>query len=183
MKTNHLITLALGLLLAAPALAQVPTKADGKYLQNLDANGCAAQGYDCVALYTIPDQLVKGKPEFQSMYQGAKFWFDSAANKATFDASPDKYAPLFGGFCAIAVAEGNLRPVQIWTHRVTPDGHLTLNHNGKALKIWEGRLNHNYKKAQGNWPTVSQKPVQYDILHGDETQESLSKTSFDGPKQ
>jgi YHS domain-containing protein len=181
MKANHLITLALGLLLAAPALAQVPTKADGKYLQNLDANGCGFQGYDPVAAFTMPDQTIKGKPEFVSAFEGAKYWFSTAENKATFDANPAKYAPLYGGFCAIAVAEGNLRPTQAWTHRITPDGHLTLNHNAKALKIWEGRLKHNYKEAQKNWPTVSQKPAQYDILHNNETQESLSKTSFDGP--
>ena len=181
MTTKHIALLVLTLLLAAPAFAQLPVKKDGKYLQNLDANGCAAQGYDCVALVTIPDKLVKGTVDYQSDYQGAKFWFASADNKATFDANPDKYAPLYGGFCAIAVSEGNLRPVQIWTHRVTPDGHLTLNHNGKALKIWEGRMKHDYKKAQENWPIVSQKPAQSDILHGDETQETRPKTSLPGP--
>ncbi len=183
MTTRHIALFALTLLLAAPAFAQFPVKKDGKYLQNLDANGCAAQGYDCVALVTIPDKVMKGTADFQSDYQGAKFWFASAENKATFDANPDKYAPLYGGFCAIAVAEGNLRPVQVWTHRVTPDGHLTLNHNAKALKLWEGHLDRNYKQAQKKWPTVSQKDAKYDILHGDETQESLSKTSFNGPPQ
>ncbi|CCH53685.1 YHS domain protein [Fibrisoma limi BUZ 3] len=183
MKTT-VIALMLGCLLTQLAFAQVPQRTDnGKYLQNLDENGCAAQGYDCVALVTIPDKLVKGSAEFQSEYQGAKFWFASAANKATFDANPDKFAPLYGGFCAIAVAEGNLRPVQIWTHRVTPDGHLTLNHNAKALKLWEARLHHNYKLAQKNWPTVSQKPAQYDILHKGETQQTLAATSFEGPKK
>ncbi|GAB4032426.1 YHS domain-containing (seleno)protein [Spirosoma gilvum] len=181
MKTNPFLTLATCLLLTAPAFAQVPTRTENKYLQNLDANGCAAQGYDCVDLVNISDKIVKGKAEFESVYQGAKFWFESAANKATFDANPDKYAPLYGGFCAIAVSEGNLRPTQIWTHALTPDGHLTLNHNAKALKLWKGRLTHNYKKAEQNWPTVSQKPAQYDILHKDETQESLAKTSFEGP--
>ena len=181
MKTNLFFAFALGLLMAAPAFAQLPAKVDGKYLQNLDANGCAAQGYDCVALYTVPDKIIKGSPDFQSMYEGAKFWFASAENKATFDANPAKYAPLFGGFCAIAVSEGNLRPVQIWTHRVTPDGHLTLNHNAKALKLWEHHTKKHLRVAYDKWPTVSQKPAQYDILHGDETQESLSKTSFLGP--
>jgi len=177
-----MLALALSSLLALPALAQVPQRtADGKYLQNLDENGCAAQGYDCVALVTIPDKLVKGRADIKSEYQGATFWFASAANKATFDANPDKYAPLYGGFCAIAVAEGNLRPVQIWTHRVTPDGHLTLNHNAKALKLWESRLNHNYKLAQKNWPTVSKKEPKYDLIKKGETQASLAATSFEGP--
>ena len=135
MKTNLFFAIALGLLMAAPAFAQFPAKVDGKYLQNLDANGCALQGYDCVALFTMPDSTIKGKADFTSDFEGAKYWFSTAANKATFDATPSKYAPLYGGFCAIAVAEGNLRPIQIWTHQII-DGHLTVNHNAKALKTF-----------------------------------------------
>lgn len=181
MKPNHVVTLALGLLLAAPAVAQVPTKVDGKYLQNLDANGCGFQGYDCVATFTMPDQTIKGKPEFESKFEGAKYWFANAENKATFDATPAKYAPLYGGFCAIAVAEGNLRPIQPWTHRIV-DGHLTVNHNAKALKLWLKKPEKNLRTAQKMWPTVSQKPAQYDAIKSGETQESISKTSFEGPE-
>ena len=181
MTTKHLALLALSLLLTAPAFAQLPTKVDGKYLQNLDANGCGFQGYDPVAAFTMPDQTIKGKPEFESKFEGANYWFSTAENKATFDGNPAKYAPLYGGFCAIAVAEGNLRPIQPWTHQII-DGHLTVNHNAKALKLWLKKPEKNLKVAQKMWPTVSQKPAQYDILHSDETQESLSKTSFEGPK-
>lgn len=88
---------------------------------------------------------------------------------------------MYGGFCAIAVAEGNLRPIQIWTHRIT-DGHLTVNHNAKALKLWLKKPEKNLKVAQEEWPTVRQKPAQYDIIKKGETQESLAKTSFEGPK-
>ena len=48
------------LVLTVPTFAQFPVKKDGQYIQNLDANGCAAQGYDCVALITVPDKLIKG---------------------------------------------------------------------------------------------------------------------------
>ena len=180
MKTNFSSLVAFGLLLAAPAFAQFPAKVDGKYLQNLDANGCALQGYDCVAMFTQPDSTIKGKSEFSSNYEGARFWFATAENKATFDTNPANYAPLYGGFCAIAVTEGNLRPIQIWTHTIT-DGHLVVNHNAKARKLWLNKPSKNLKTAQKNWPTVSQKEAKYDILHNNETQESLSKTSFEGP--
>lgn len=181
MKTRNILFLTLCLLATAPVFAQFPARKDGKYLQNLDKNGCGLQGYDCVAMFTMPDSTIKGKEAFQSEFEGAKYWFASAQNKATFDASPAKYAPLYGGFCAIAVAEGNLRPIQIWTHQII-DGHLTVNHNAKALKLWLKKPLKNLKEAQKNWPTVSQKPAQYDILHSGETQESLSATSFEGPK-
>lgn len=182
MTIKHFYALVLGLLLTAPAFAQVPTRTPGKYLQNLDENGCGLQGYDCVAMMTMPDQTIKGKKEYASEYEEAKYWFASAENKALFDADPAKYAPLYGGFCAIAVAEGNLRPIQIWTHGIT-EGHLIVNHNAKARKLWLANPAKNFKTAQKKWPAVSQKEAKYDILHKSETQESLAATSFEGKKE
>ncbi|MBO0932326.1 YHS domain-containing (seleno)protein [Fibrella aquatilis] len=183
MKIKLIALLAMCSLLTGTAMAQVPQRsADKKYLLNLDKNGCALQGYDCVAMFTQPDSTLKGKPDFSSMFEGATYWFSSAANKTLFDASPANYAPLYGGFCAIAVAEGNLRPIQVWTHQII-DGHLTVNHNAKALKLWLKKPEKNLQTAQKMWPTVSQKEAKYDILKSGETQESLAATSFEGPKK
>ena len=183
MKTTSIAIIVSCLLLGTAAQAQFPAKSkDGKYLLNLDANGCMIQGYDCVAMFTLPDSTLKGNAAFESEYEGVKYWFVSAANKALFDGNPAKYAPLYGGFCGIAVAEGNLRPIQIWTHGIT-EGHLILNHNAKAKKLWLKNPKKNFKTAQEKWPVVSKKPAQYDILKKSETQESLSKTSFLGPEK
>lgn len=180
MKFKHLNLVVLGLLMSFSLLAQVPTKnAEGLDL-NLDTNGCMLQGYDCVAMFTKPTETIKGSATFESTYQGAKYWFESAANKALFDAQPAKYAPLYGGFCAVAITEGNLRPVQIWTHQITK-GYLVVNHNAKAKKLWERREEKRFKHAQKNWPTVTKKEAKYDIIHAGETQESLAKTSYEGP--
>ena len=169
-------SIILGLLIAFSATAQVPTKV-GNNLLNLDKNGCMVQGYDCVAMMTMPDSTIKGNSKFESTFEGGKYWFASAENKAKFDAEPAKYVPLYGGFCGIAITEGNLRPIQIWTHTIT-DGHLVLNHNAKARKLWLNKPEKNFQHAQKNWPTVIQKDAKYDILHGDETQESLSNSSY-----
>ncbi len=161
--------------------AQVPTKSpDNKYVLNLDENGCMLRGYDVVAMFTMPDKTLKGDAKFETKFQGAKYWFISAENKSTFDAAPEKYAPLYGGFCAVAVTEGNLRPVQVWTHEIT-SGFLVVNHNAKAKGIWDRRSEKKLKKANGNWPTVGIKEAKYDILHNNETQESLAATSLEGP--
>lgn len=165
------------------AHAQVPTKSpDNPYVLNLDENGCMLRGYDVVAMFTMPDKTLKGDVKFESKFQGAKYWFVSAENKATFDANPEKYVPLFGGFCAIAVTEGNLRPVQVWTHEIT-DGHLVVNHNAKAKGLWDRKPGKKLKIANVKWPTVGIKPAQYDILHSNETQATLAATSFEGPIQ
>lgn len=165
------------------AKAQFPTKAkDGKTDLNLDKNGCMIQGYDCVAMFNMPDSSYKGSPNFESELNGAKYWFVSTANKATFDANPSKYAPLYGGFCGIAITEGNLRPVQIWTHTIT-EGHLVLNHNAKASALWLKKPAKNFKKAQKMWPVVGVKEARYDFIHPGETQESVSATSYEWPKK
>ena len=135
MKMIKGIITTLAILASTFAMAQIPTKGADGFDLNLDKNGCMVQGYDCVAMFTLPDSTLKGSPVFQSEYKGGKYWFVSAANEATFDANPAKYAPLYGGFCGIAVTEGNLRPVQIWTHTIT-EGHLVLNHNAKARGLW-----------------------------------------------
>ncbi len=162
------------------AQAQVPTKSpDGKFTNNLDENGCMLRGYDVVAMQTMPDQTVKGKKHFVSTYQGAKYWFVSAENKVMFDANPAKYAPLYGGFCAIAVTEGNLRPIQVWTHEIT-EGFLVVNHNAKAKRLWDNNPSKKLKKAEKKWPVVNTKEAKYDIIHTGETQESLAATSIEG---
>ena len=161
------------------ANAQVPTKStDGKYTLNLDENGCMLRGYDLVAMQTMPDKTLKGDKNFESSFQGAKYWFVSAENKTLFDASPAKYAPLYGGFCAFAITEGNLRPVQVWTHEIT-NGHLVVNHNAKAKGLWDKNPNKNSNKAETKWPVVNMKEAKYDIIKSGETQESLAATSFE----
>ncbi len=164
------------------AQAQVPTKSpDGKFNNNLDENGCMVRGYDVVAMFTMPDKTIKGNKNFESTFQGAKYWFSTTENKAMFDADPAKYAPLYGGFCAVAVTEGNLRPIQVWTHEITK-GFLVLNHNAKAKGLWDNNPGKRLRKAQKNWPTVNQKEAKYDIIRDGETQASLAATSF-GEKQ
>ena len=52
-----------------------------------------------------------------------------------FKASPETYAPQFGGYCAWAVSQGykaNIDPTQ-WT---VVDGKLYLNYNKKIQKQW-----------------------------------------------
>ena len=73
----------------------------------VDSNGVAIQGYDSVA-YFKQNKPVKGSPKYQSVYQGAKFYFASAADKKEFDKNPTKYAPTYGGYCANSLRKGKL---------------------------------------------------------------------------
>ena len=79
--------------------------AAAKDLQNLGRDGVAIQGYDPVAFFT-DNQPVKGNPQFQSDYHGAKYYFASADHKAAFDKAPAQYEPQFGGYCAYGASRG-----------------------------------------------------------------------------
>ena len=74
----------------------------------VDSQGVAIQGYDPVA-YFKQNKAVKGSPSNQSVYEGAKFYFASAADKKEFDKSPSKYAPTYGGYCANSLRRGVLK--------------------------------------------------------------------------
>jgi YHS domain-containing protein len=63
------------------------------------------QGYDPVAYFT-ESRPVKGAPEHVQVFDGERYHFASAGNRATFNADPDRYAPQFAGMCAMAVSMG-----------------------------------------------------------------------------
>lgn len=168
-------------ILSLSAFAQHPIKSADGHNINVDKDGVMAQGYDVVAMFLLSEQTIKGSAEFQSVYQGAKYYFSSPNNKKLFDSNPAKYGPAFGGYCAIAAAQNNLRPVQIWTHSIV-NGTLVLNHNAHAKELWEKNKNKNFKKAVKNWPALNAKDPKYNIIKSGETQESLAETSYEAKK-
>lgn len=66
-------------------------------------NGVAAREYDVVSFFNGKPK--KGHKEYTTDYGGGKFLFSSLENKELFEASPEKYIPQYGGFCAIAMSE------------------------------------------------------------------------------
>src|ERR671921_126586 len=92
--------LALAALLAASAAVA------GERI-NKDAEDLAILGYDTVAYFT-DGQPVKGSPEFEYVWQDARWRFASAEHKTLFAGDPDRYAPQFGGFCTGGMSLGRL---------------------------------------------------------------------------
>jgi YHS domain-containing protein len=74
---------------------------------NVDSNGVILKGYDPVAYFT-QKKPVKGNPKYQTNYQGAIYYFSSAADLATFKKNPSRYAPQYGAFCANGVKNKQL---------------------------------------------------------------------------
>jgi len=74
---------------------------------SIDAKGEGLHGYDPVA-YFVEGKAAKGDPKFSTSYGGASYEFKSAENKAAFEKEPARYAPQYGGYCAMAMTMGKL---------------------------------------------------------------------------
>lgn len=69
------------------------------------SDGVAIQGYDTVAFFT-EKKAVAGKPELSHEWAGAKWLFATEENLTQFKQSPEKWAPQYGGHCALGVSDG-----------------------------------------------------------------------------
>ena len=98
------------LLAAFVVVISFATVASAKELLNLDRDRVAIQGYDPVAFFT-DNRPVKGNPQLQSEYRGARYYFATSEHKAAFDKDPAKYEPQFGGYCAYGVSRGSRAPM------------------------------------------------------------------------
>jgi len=62
-------------------------------------------GHDVVSYFTDGRHQM-GNAAIKSVHKGVTFRFASAEHKKLFDASPDKYIPQFGGYCANGIVYG-----------------------------------------------------------------------------
>ena len=97
------------------------TSSVAETLQYATENG-AIDGYDAVS-YITDGQAERGSPDITAEWNGAIWRFTSAAHRNAFTENPEKYAPQYGGFCALGMAHGGDVPT-----------------NPEAWTIWEGKL-------------------------------------------
>ena len=131
-----------------------PVAAQGKKPLNIDKNGVAIHGYDPVA-YFSEGKATKGDPRYQSSYAGATYYFQSSADKETFDRDPTKYVPQYGGYCAMAMTMGKLEDVEP-NYFLVHDGKLLLQRNEKAHMMFAKDPVANHKKADESWEKIQE---------------------------
>jgi hypothetical protein len=132
------------LTLASPAFAATP--------EIYAEDDVAVDGSDVVAYFTQSTN-VAGSPEHTVSWKGAIWQFASAENAALFEATPEAYAPQYGGYCAFAMSKGYIAPTEpdAWT---VHDGKLYLNFNTSVRSTWSRDIPGNIVKADGHWPTI-----------------------------
>jgi YHS domain-containing protein len=146
--------LAIGALGLAPLAAQAYDENSTAAI-NIDAKGVGLKGHDPVSYFTAKAPA-KGNAQFSASHAGVTYHFASAANRDAFNADPARYAPQFGGFCAMGVALGKKLDADPAAWHVA-DGKLYVNLNADVQKKWLADVPGHNAKAEKAWPGIAGK--------------------------
>lgn len=119
---------------------------------NKNRSGVALKGYDPVA-YFKQSKPVKGSAQFSHEWMGATWLFVNAEDRDLFSASPNQYAPQFGGYCSWAVSQGYTADVDPDAWRIV-DGKLYLNYNKSVQMKWAQDVTKRIEEANQKWPAL-----------------------------
>jgi YHS domain-containing protein len=112
-------------------------------------------GYDPVA-YFADGKAVRGSGFHVTVQNGVTYAFASDEHKALFGKSPEKYLPIYGGYCAYGVAVGKkfVADPEVWA---IVGGKLYLNLDKGIQQKWEKDIPGYIKKAEKNWDEIKDK--------------------------
>jgi YHS domain-containing protein len=118
----------------------------------VNSDGYAINGFDPVAYFTV-GRPVKGKRDLTVTYNGAKYAFATAENRAMFLKKPAKYEPQYGGYCAYGVAYGSKSDIdpEVWE---IVDGKLYLLINPGTMSIWQKKKRSYIRTADKAWKSI-----------------------------
>lgn len=119
---------------------------------NTGANDLAIGGYDPVAYFTV-NKAVEGSAKFTATHQGAVYHFSNAENRDLFLTDAQKYAPQFGGYCAMGVALNKKLDIDPTAFYIAGD-KLYLNLNKAVQKKWLTDVPGHLKTANEIWPGI-----------------------------
>jgi YHS domain-containing protein len=116
---------------------------------NIGTNDVAISGYDPVAYFT-DQKAVEGSAKYTATHDGAIYRFSSQKNRDLFKADADRYAPQFGGYCAMGVSLNKKLDVDPHAFYID-DNKLYLNLNKDVQKKWLTDVDGHVKSANRIW--------------------------------
>jgi YHS domain-containing protein len=152
---KFILFLFVGIAIATASCAKV----DSFKQVNTTAENVAIKGYDTVA-YFAENGAVKGNPQFEFVWNGAKWLFSSKENMEKFQKNPEIYAPQFGGYCSWAVSHGYTADGDPTAWKVV-DGKLYLNYNQKVKEKWEAEQPKLIEDGKKNWQDFKTKKPEH----------------------
>ena len=134
--------------MCALALLLIAGTASSDTLQFSTENG-AIDGYDPVAYFTR-DAAVRGSPDITAQWNGAEWRFSTEAHREAFLENPERYAPRYGGFCALGMAHGGHVPTDPRAFTVWNDA-LYLNMTQDVAITWRYNPDKLTERADAKW--------------------------------
>ena len=121
--------------------------------------GVVLDGYDLVSYFEGTSK--RGVDDFSTVHEGYQFKFTSKEHLDKFKASPEKFLPQYGGYCAYGIADpGKKYSVDPETYEIR-DGKLYFFYNKGKNNVLEWWLNGSpeelKKKADANWAKIEAK--------------------------
>jgi len=116
------------------------------------ADRLALKGYDPVAYFTDA-KATPGVSEFEYVWDGVRYRFATAQHRNMFITNPDKYAPQFGGLCAMNMSNGVQRESDpsFW---VISNGVLYVFASTAGMTRFRERPDSYAAQASSNWQTI-----------------------------
>jgi len=112
----------------------------------------AIKGYDPVAYFTM-GRPVRGLPGIEYEHAKLRYRFASNEHRELFRPDPERYAPQFGNYCAMALTRGELTEAEpeYW---LIVDGKLYLFGKSVGPDLFRKDLAGNIRRANENrWLT------------------------------
>jgi len=152
---KNLILLGITVMVLAGHIAAAQSPGIRQKQFNLE-EGLAIQGYDPVAYFTS-GKAMEGKKDITFSQNGVTYRFVSAHNRDLFKATPEKYEPQYGGWCAYAMgAKGEKVEVDPETFKIV-DGKLYLFYHKlftNTLDSWNKDEAHLKTNADQSWTKI-----------------------------
>lgn len=139
-------------LAVAVVLSGCATTMDSGEAINVDEAGITLSGADTVAYWSLDRDAdaVIGSEELTTTWRSAEWRFSATENRDAFAEVPADYAPEFGGYCAMAMADGNLAAPDpdAWT---IYEGNLYVFARKAGRDRWREDPDRYIAAARGHW--------------------------------
>jgi YHS domain-containing protein len=116
--------------------------------QNTAEPAPALRGMDVVS-YFQPSGPVKGQAAWRHDFDGARYLFASAQNKAAFVADPDRYLPQFEGLCTAGLSKGFIGQSDPMVWKIV-NGKLYLFSTAERMPA-DAQASETVARARENW--------------------------------
>ena len=164
--------------------AAVGRAASAAEIVNATAAGIAVDGFDTVAYFEL-GHPVKGRTDHSVVYKGVRWLFATPEHRNAFAADPERYAPKYNGFCAVAVSEGAAAEVDFVNGWTIVDGALFLNWSAAVKRIFLTELSERLPASRRNWPDLHfdmQAGIRHIALHAHFPEEGIVHPQAAPPK-